>query len=84
MGWPYKTLDQLEAAGYRYEGTGTCTGETCGDRVIQWWRTPKGKAIPLDPDTKEPHFSTCPDAKDFKKKDNINSRERRMQRGAMS
>lgn len=85
MGWPYKTLDDLTAAGYRYEGTAACRGEKCG-RIIQWWRTPKGKAIPLDPDTKEPHFSTCPDAEGFskKKKDDVNSRERRMQRGAMS
>lgn len=67
MGWPYKTLNQLEAAGYRYEGPGTCMGLKCG-RTIAWWRTPKGKAIPLDPDTKEPHFSTCPDAMEFKNK----------------
>ncbi len=84
MGWHYKTSDDLTTAGYRYEGTGTCKGEKCG-QLIQWWRTPKGKAIPLDPDTKEPHFSTCPDAEQFrkKKKDDVNSRERRMQRGAM-
>ncbi len=68
MGWPYKTLDDLTAAGYRFEGTSRCRSRRC-DREIEWWRTPKGKAIPLDPDTKEPHFSTCPDAEEFRKKE---------------
>lgn len=85
MAWPYKTTDQLVAAGYRYEGLGYCAGQKCGEEII-WWQTPKGKRIPLNRGTFEPHFSTCPNAEGFRKekKDDVNSRDRRKQRGAMS
>ena len=64
--WNHNSREELEAAGYRYEGAGICKGESCG-RLIEWWRTPKGKTIPLDPDTLEPHWSTCVNAKEFRK-----------------
>ncbi len=83
MSWPYHSYADLIAAGFRCDNRAKCQGKNCG-REIEWWVTPKGKKMPLNPDTKEPHFSTCPDAKNFGKKDDLNSRERRMQRGAMS
>lgn len=38
---------------------------------IEWWKTPKGKPIPMNPMANdqalaEPHWATCPNAKDFK------------------
>ena len=63
MGFP-KTDNELTKAGYTFEGKGKCKG--CGAE-IEWFRTPKGKAMPIDPGTMEPHWSTCPVAKDFRK-----------------
>jgi len=59
-----KTETELNQAGYRFYKTGKCRG--CG-AAIEWWDTPKGKLMPLDEGTLEPHWSTCPNAKDFKK-----------------
>ena len=64
--WPYKTDEDLRAAGYVFENTGICRGETCRQQV-EWWLTPKQKHIPLDPGTMQPHWSTCPDAPNFRK-----------------
>lgn len=63
MAFP-KTIDELVAAGYKHEGTADCRG--CG-AAIEWWRTPKGKKIPMDHGTAMPHFSTCPRAEDFRR-----------------
>lgn len=60
-----KTETELIAAGYVFEGLGKCKGKTC-DQTVEWWRTPKGKRIPLDSGTMECHFGTCPDSKDFR------------------
>jgi len=35
---------------------------------IMWWKTPRGKSIPLDIDTYVAHFQTCPDADKFRRK----------------
>lgn len=64
--WPYETPEELTAAGYTFSNTSRCSGPTCGAE-IEWWRTPLNKAIPLDAETLEPHFSTCPDVKRFRK-----------------
>ncbi len=61
-----KTDAQLLKAGYKFDGKKHCRG--CG-REIEWWWTPKGKHIPLDPGTMEPHWATCPVAEQFRKKD---------------
>lgn len=53
----------LKEAGYTFENTGTCRG--CGAEIA-WYRTPKGKAIPLDEGTLIPHWGTCPNADDFR------------------
>ena len=60
-----KTADGLRAAGYEFINGGVCRG--CRAR-ISWYSTPKGKSIPLDVHTYEPHWSTCPNADDFRKK----------------
>lgn len=62
-----ETVTELVAAGYKYESDSHCTG--CG-AAIEWYRTPKGKMMPMDVDKDgncEPHWGTCPKAKDFRK-----------------
>jgi hypothetical protein len=66
MAFP-RTEDELVKAGYEYENTRKCTGPTCG-ASIAWYRTPKGKRIPLDEGTLEPHWGSCPDADKFREK----------------
>jgi hypothetical protein len=60
-----KTEDELIAQGYRYKNSGKCRG--C-QAAIQWWTTPAKKNMPLDPSTLEPHWGTCPEREQFKKK----------------
>jgi hypothetical protein len=64
--WNYSSTEELEADGYTFLNESRCRGAKCG-AMIAWWQTPKGNRIPLDPDTLEPHFSTCPDRQEFKK-----------------
>jgi hypothetical protein len=59
-----KTKQELLEAGYEYSNSGKCRG--CG-AGIAWYLTPKGKRMPLDERTFEPHWATCPKAKDFRK-----------------
>ncbi len=68
-GFP-KTREELERAGYKFSGFKKCGGVTCSAE-IEWWTTPKGKAMPFDrmPNPDSPaitHFATCPDAPRFK------------------
>ena len=58
-----ETPEDLEEAGYEPGNVSTCRG--CGQK-IQWWKTPKGKNIPLDVDCK-PHWATCPEAESFRR-----------------
>ncbi len=55
----------LKAEGYQFAGTSLCKG--CHAR-IEWWITPTGKRMPLNPVTFIAHHATCPNAKDFRKK----------------
>ena len=64
MSFP-KTEDELAKAGYTYEGTRECSGPTCHQQIA-WYRTPKGKRIPLEEGTLEPHFANCPDVERFR------------------
>lgn len=64
MAFP-RTEAELEAAGYEFENAGRC--RAC-QAEIAWYRTPAGKRMPLDEGTLEPHWSTCPNADDFRKK----------------
>ena len=65
MPWNYNSREELEAAGYRFLNPSRCAGQDCGAE-IDWWETPKGKKMPLDPDTLEPHFGSCPNVKEFR------------------
>lgn len=62
---PFPTSESaLLDSGYQFQKLGRCKG--CG-RDIEWWWTPRGKHMPLDPGTLEPHWSTCPQADDFRR-----------------
>lgn len=60
------TEDGLAKAGYRYMKTEPCKGPTCG-ATIAWYLTPKGKWMPLDEGTLEPHWVNCPDRERFRR-----------------
>ena len=64
-----RTLDELKRNGFIFKETGRC--RSC-KAEIEWWQTPKGKNIPLDPmpEANSPsiaHFSTCPSADKHRK-----------------
>ena len=64
-----KDLDAMKAAGYVFSNYATCRG--CG-ADIEWWSSPKGSKIPMDPMDKgtseaTSHFATCPDRDRFRK-----------------
>jgi len=49
-------INELLAAGYVKLNGGTC-GYCCAE--ITWWQTPRGKKMPIDPQSGVPHFETC-------------------------
>ncbi len=59
-----KTDTQLTAQGYTFEDKTKC--RSC-HAEIEFWLTPKGRHMPLNAGTLEPHWSTCPNAKEFRK-----------------
>lgn len=64
-----KTCDELKASGYIFSGHGTCKG--CGGD-IEWWMTPSGKSIPMDPMERglspaTTHWNTCTDSAGFRR-----------------
>jgi len=61
-----KTVDELLTQGYQFQSLRRCRGKDCG-RSIEMWTTPAGKVMPLDPETYQPHWATCPNAQDFKR-----------------
>lgn len=65
MGYP-ESREELEAAGFRFDAMGRCRGARCR-ADIEWWYSPKGKRIPLNPDDKTGHHTTCPDVAQFNK-----------------
>ena len=70
--WP-ATRAELEAAGYKLRFHAKCNAKACG-RMISWYLTPTGKHMPLtgkigEPGfVLEPHWASCPGAKEFKGK----------------
>jgi hypothetical protein len=66
VAWPYHNDSELNAAGYELDSVSKCWGKDCG-QTIEWWVTPNGKKMPIDPETKKPHFGTCPNLKEFRK-----------------
>lgn len=70
MAFP-KTLDEMKSRGYIFKDHGECRG--CGD-AIEWWSTPNGKNIPMNPmqrgsDEAVAHWATCTEQDYFRKKD---------------
>lgn len=61
------TEDGLIKAGYSPPANNKPARCSSCKAEIEWWRTPKGKNIPLDSGTLVPHWSTCPNAADFRK-----------------
>lgn len=62
-----QTLDELRAAGYRFDSHSHCAG--C-NAVIEWWITPTGKRMPMDvteEDEVQAHWASCPKAHQFRK-----------------
>jgi hypothetical protein len=69
MAFP-KTLDELKAAGYSFSDHAVCRG--CGED-IEWWETPLGKKLPMNPMERGvtpavSHFATCLKAERFRRK----------------
>lgn len=64
---PLGTHEELRADGYVYAYTRRCNGQGCGAE-IEFWKTPNGKWIPLNPETLTPHHATCPDVDRFRRK----------------
>jgi hypothetical protein len=66
--------DELVAAGFerikdRIRQT-ICRGKDCRAR-IQWWETPRHKTIPLNDADLSPHWATCPNADDFRRRGRV-------------
>ena len=64
-----KTQDEMRSAGYIFENDAVCRG--CGED-IEWYTTPTGKKIPMNPMDKGtaeavPHWATCPDHSSFRR-----------------
>lgn len=73
-----ETKETLEEAGYVFDNDAFCRG--CGE-PIEWWITPNDKKMPMSVvavkegtgffakvvgEKRIPHWSNCPNAKDFK------------------
>jgi hypothetical protein len=64
-----QTLKEMTEASYQFQDHAVCRG--CGDD-IEWWQTPNGKKIPMNPvnasdDKAVSHWATCSDAPSFRK-----------------
>ena len=57
----------LVASGYTYLGEGNCKATGCGWKIL-WYRAPTGQIMPIDRETKEPHWKVCVAAEKFRKK----------------
>lgn len=64
-----ETIEDLIKHGYTYIEHRPCSGRHC-EAVIELWRTPAGKTMPLDVDDKNnvvSHWATCKDAPQFRR-----------------
>lgn len=69
MGFP-TTFAEMKEKGYRLDDDAKCRGCRAD---IEWWYTPTGKKIPMNPMPKNEspavaHWATCPEAEEFKRK----------------
>jgi hypothetical protein len=62
MAYPM-TIEEMKDQGYKFEGDASC--KKCG-AAIEWWTTPRNKKMPVDHGTATPHWSSCPNADDFR------------------
>jgi len=61
------TLDELRATGYKFVEHSHCRG--C-NAVIEWWRTPLGKLMPMDVTDSgkvQTHFASCSKVLEFRR-----------------
>ncbi len=65
--WPYRNLEELEAAGFAYNQGSFCRGHGCGAAIL-WFYTPRNNHIAVNADDFQPHWSTCPDAARFRRR----------------
>lgn len=61
-----RTVEEMKEAGYQHTGSAPCNGGSC-QAMMDWYKTPKGKNIPMDEGTATPHWETCPDRQKFKR-----------------
>lgn len=64
------TLRAMQETGYQRQNYARCKG--C-HRPIEWWSTPSGKAIPMEPMPQDDsptvsHWATCPNLEDFRRR----------------
>jgi hypothetical protein len=57
------TIEEMNSRGYVFKNESDCSA--CHAR-IDWYKTPAGKFIPINKGTAEPHWASCPNAKDFR------------------
>lgn len=57
--WTFSNRSDLEAAGYKYDLSAICSGPWGCRKLIEWWITPNGMWIGLDPRTLQLHRKTC-------------------------
>jgi hypothetical protein len=58
-----KTIDEMLERGFKQKEDAVCRG--CGADMT-WWETPRGKNLPMNRGTAVAHFTTCPNAEDFR------------------
>jgi len=68
MAFP-QTFDEMKARGYQFDNDAIFRG--CGDD-IEWWITPTGKKIPMNPMTSGSsqavaHWATCTEQDTFRR-----------------
>lgn len=56
---------RIESRHGEVSGRGTCS--SCGAAII-WVKTAAGNTMPVDPETDESHFATCPNASQHRKR----------------
>jgi len=66
LSWPYDSPEKLREAGYHFDGWGQCRAPECRAR-LHFYVTPKGKRMPMDPETCQPHWASCKAVQRFKR-----------------
>ena len=56
MPWAFTSHEQLQAAGYTWQGLGACS--QCMQKIL-WYRNVDRRLVPVDPGTYLIHFASC-------------------------